>query len=58
MTHPRYAATSAAFKFGFEAGCVGGGSWCTKENNAWSRRIWRHLYLGTPMPEGEEIFDK
>jgi hypothetical protein len=56
LAHPRYAETSSSFKFAFGA-CVGGLSWATKQNNAWCRQVWRHLYLGTPMPKGNEIFD-
>lgn len=50
MAHPRCPETSSSFKFAFEAGCVGGGSWCSKENNAWCRSVWKHLYLGEPEP--------
>lgn len=32
-------------RFAFEQGCVNGGSWCTKENNAWARSLWKELYL-------------
>ena len=56
LAHPRYPETTGSFKFAFENGCVGGLSWAEKANNAWCRRVWRHLYLGTPMPAGEDIF--
>ncbi len=50
LKHPRYPELSSATRFAFEAGCVGGGSWCTKANNRWTRTIWRHLYKGGPEP--------
>lgn len=45
MEHPEYKTKlDGTTRWAFEAGCVGGGSWCTKQNNAWSREIWKHLY--------------
>jgi len=51
LNHPEYKNQKESLRFAFEAGCVGGGSWCFKENNKWSRKIWRHLYLGEPMDD-------
>ncbi len=31
-------------RWSFEFGCVGGYSHCTRTNNKWARRIWRHLH--------------
>lgn len=43
--HPDYARFTPGTVFGY-AGARSGYSWCTKENNAWVRQIWRQLYLG------------
>jgi hypothetical protein len=51
LKHPKYPTLSDALHFAFECGCVGGGSWCTKENNAWTRKIWKHLHWGTPLED-------
>lgn len=50
MAHPRYKDLSDGMRFAFEGGCVAGGSQCVKANNRWCREIWRHLYLGAPLP--------
>lgn len=50
MEHPRYPETTSDFQYAFMYGVVGGGSTCTTENNAWTRAIWRRLYLGKRMP--------
>lgn len=47
LEHPDYATKlSDSTRWAFEAGCVGGGSACAKENNQWSRELWKSLYLG------------
>jgi len=49
LVHPEYALRlSKTTRWVFEAACVRGHSWCTRENNAWSRQIWRFLYAGGP----------
>ncbi len=51
MSHPEYKTKlSEGTRFAFVHGVVGGGSWRTAENNAWSRQIWVHLYLYGPAP--------
>jgi hypothetical protein len=51
LRHPEYRTKlSEATVWAFEAGCVCRGSWCDKQNNAWSRKIWRHLYENGPVP--------
>jgi hypothetical protein len=56
QAHPRFPETNKSFKFQFDV-VVSGLSWATKENNAWCRRVWKHLYLGEPMLKEEEMFD-
>ena len=52
LTHSDYKTKlSEGTRFAFDNGCVCHGSQCDKENNQWSRQIWRYLYLGTPMEE-------
>jgi len=49
LAHPDYKTKlSETTRWAFEAGCVGGGSLCDKENNQWSRKIWRFLYMNGP----------
>jgi hypothetical protein len=43
--HPRYKELDEVTRFAYGMGCKGEGSWGTKENNIWVRRIWRKLYL-------------
>lgn len=46
MAHPDYTIRlDANTRFAFEGGCVSGYSHCTRENNRWSRELWRLLYL-------------
>lgn len=54
--HDRFSELSRGTKIGFDA-AVYGLSWTTRANNKWCRDIWRCLYLDTPMPDGESIFD-
>jgi hypothetical protein len=49
LKHPNYPDLSESMRWAFEMGCVGGFSWRQKENNAWSRTIWRHLYWGDSL---------
>ena len=51
LAHPKYPELSAGTKFAFEMGCVEGFSWRARENNKWSREIWRHLYLGEKLED-------
>lgn len=47
VAHPNYKTEfSESTRWCFQAGCVGGYSWCDRENNKWSRQLWRELYLG------------
>jgi hypothetical protein len=49
LNHPdNTTRVSETTRWVFETACVGGHSHCTKENNAWSRALWRHLYAGGP----------
>ena len=51
MEHPDYTTKlDASVRWAFEMGCVGMGSFCDKENNKWSRKIWTHLFLDGPTP--------
>ena len=51
LGHPDYMTKlSRNLRWCYEAGCVQRGSWCDKENNAWSRKIWRFLYENGPDP--------
>ena len=51
MEHPDYTTKlDASVRWAFEMGCVGMGSFCDKENNKWSRKIWAHLFLEGPRP--------
>ena len=46
MAHPDYnTRVSETTRWTFEHACVGGGSWCVRDNNKWSREIWKRLYL-------------
>jgi hypothetical protein len=54
LEHPRYSELSEGTRFAFENAVVGGMSWRVKENNRWSRELWRHLYLGTPLSDGDD----
>ncbi len=50
LKHPEYRTKlDHATRWAFERGCVGGGSWCTRQNNKWSREIWDYLFLDIPM---------
>jgi hypothetical protein len=49
LKHPKYPELKSGTRFAFEHACVRNMSWCTKQNNAWSRKIWHHLYLGEPL---------
>ena len=52
LKHPEYQTRlDEGMRFAFEQGCVSGGSWCPKQNNAWSRKIWKFLYLNEPMKD-------
>jgi hypothetical protein len=46
MKHKDYKRIPATTRWCFETGCVNGHSWCDKENNKWSREIWKMLFLG------------
>lgn len=51
VAHPDYKTKlDDATRWAFETGCVGGSPWCTKQNNQWSRQIWKYLYLGETSP--------
>ena len=59
MAHPDYKTKLPdTTRWAFESACVERGSHRDKENNAWSRSIWKFLYLGEPMDEtsGELYF--
>lgn len=50
LKHPDYKTKlDEATRWAFENGCVKGHSHCQKENNKWSRDIWNHLHLNTPL---------
>ena len=59
LTHPEYKTKlNDSTRYAFETGCIGGYSWKVKENNKWSRQIWKYLHwnetspgLGEPQPE-------
>jgi hypothetical protein len=54
MKHPKYETRfSETKRWAFEAGCVGGGSWCEKQNNKWCRKLWRQLYWDEPTSDDE-----
>lgn len=48
--HPRFKELHESTRFAFNI-ARGGYSYRTKENNAWIRKLWKHLYLDEPMPE-------
>ena len=56
--HPHYPHIKSSTRWAFEMGCVGGGSHCTKANNAWSREIWRSLYHDQPMKDGTRLLQQ
>lgn len=46
LEHPDYKnKLDQTTRWAFETGCVSGLSHCDKENNKWSREIWKYLYL-------------
>lgn len=52
LDHPEYKTKlTESTRWCFENGCVAGFSSCTKENNKWSREIWRFLYKDIPLPK-------
>lgn len=47
LSHPKYMTElPSSTRWCFQAGCVDRYSWCDRENNKWSRQLWRELYLG------------
>lgn len=48
--HPKFKDLNESTRFAFNI-ARGGYSYRTKENNAWIRKLWKHLYLDEPMPE-------
>jgi hypothetical protein len=51
LNHPDYKSKlTESTRWAFEAGCVGGGSFCSQANNTWSRLIWSHLFENGPPP--------
>lgn len=55
LEHPDYKDLKESTRFCFEMGCYGGFSYCTKENNAWSRKIWKYLYWNEVSDEGDPL---
>ncbi len=55
LSHTNYNSLSSCLRFCFEGGCVGHLSWMTKENNRWSRVIWKHLYWGESLDGDDAV---
>jgi hypothetical protein len=48
--HPLWPSLPEGTRFAIHDAGYLGLSRCTRQNNAWARKWWRHLYLGAPEP--------
>lgn len=51
LAHPKYKDLGESTRWAFQMGCVNGLSWATRQNNKWSRRLWKHLFLGEALED-------